>query len=197
MELNGPVPAATNVFPLCPTTFSLPVEGSFLYLSLGGRTVATSSGLFANMWQEYAKADARWAHADSTVVSLEVLTVLGAGPLAAYICYQFIRGDAARHYWIVVLCTAELYGGFMTFGPEWLTGSKVGIDSSSRNRAHNRPLTRIVSPVLSALSLLQYLNTSNWLFLWVYLFVSDMAKPLKTMCVRVDVIVHYLPPCSS
>ena len=44
-------------------------------------------------------------------VSLEVLTVLGAGPMAFYILKQLAADDPSRHYWIVVLCTAELYGG--------------------------------------------------------------------------------------
>jgi hypothetical protein len=78
--------------------------------------------------------------------------------MAAYIVYLLVRNDPARHYWIVVISTAELYGGlgipytamyndvhplhtrFMTFGPSWLEGSPS-------------------------------LNTSNWLYLWVYLIV--------------------------
>jgi len=98
-------------------------EGSFLALSTFGRTVNASSGAFSQMWREYAAADARWGTADPTVVSLELLTVLGAGPMATFIVYQIVRRDPARHYWIVVLSTAELYGGWMTFCPEWLTGS--------------------------------------------------------------------------
>ena len=65
--------------------------------------------------REYAAADARWGTADSTVVSLELLTVFGAGPLAALIVYQIVKRDPARHYWIVVLSTAELYGGYVLF----------------------------------------------------------------------------------
>jgi hypothetical protein len=65
--------------------------------------------------REYAAADARWGTADPTVVSLEVLTVLGAGPLAALIVYQIVKRDPARHHWIVVLSTAELYGGCVFF----------------------------------------------------------------------------------
>jgi len=34
-----------------------------------------------------------------------------------------VKGDPTRYYWIIVLCTAELYGGWMTFCPEWLIGS--------------------------------------------------------------------------
>lgn len=61
--------------------------------------------------KEYALADFRWGVADPTVVSLEILTVLGAGPMACYILKQLAGDDPARHYWIIVLCTAELYGG--------------------------------------------------------------------------------------
>lgn len=98
-------------------------EGSFLYLSTFGRQVNTSVGPFAELWKEYVKADSRWGVADETVVSLEILTVLGAGPLCVLILWQLVKNDPARHYWLVVLSTAELYGGFMTFCPEWLTGS--------------------------------------------------------------------------
>jgi hypothetical protein len=65
--------------------------------------------------REYAAADARWGTADPTVVSLEFLTVFGAGPLAALIVYQIVKRDPARHYWIIVLSTAELYGGYVFF----------------------------------------------------------------------------------
>ncbi|KAF8526158.1 Emopamil-binding protein [Gautieria morchelliformis] len=118
-------------------------EGSFLYLSTFGRQVVTSTGPFAELWMEYARADSKWGVADPTVVSLELLTVLGAGPMAAYIVYLLVRNDPARHYWIVVISTAELYGGFMTFGPSWLEGSPS-------------------------------LNTSNWLYLWVYLIFMNI-----------------------
>ena len=64
--------------------------------------------------REYAAADSRWGTADPTVVSLELLTVLGAGPLAAFIVYQIVKRDPARHYWIIVLNTAELYGGYVS-----------------------------------------------------------------------------------
>ncbi|KAF7234819.1 Emopamil-binding protein-like [Varanus komodoensis] len=43
-----------------------------------------------------------------------------------------------RHFVQITLCICEIYGGWMTFCPEWLTGSPN-------------------------------LNTSNWLYLWVYL----------------------------
>jgi len=98
-------------------------EGSFLYLSTFGRSVNTSTGVFAELWKEYTLADARWGVSDPAVVSLELLTVFGVGPLCCYALYQIVKNDPARHYWIIVLSTAELYGGWMTFCPEWLTGN--------------------------------------------------------------------------
>jgi len=134
-------------------------EGSFLYLSLFGRTVDTSVGPLAEMWKEYARADYRWGVSEPTVVSLELLTVFGAGPLSCYILYQLTRNDMVRHYWIVVLSTAELYGGWMTFCPEWLTGSPN-------------------------------LNTSNPLYLWVYLFLMNVIWVVIPLWLMVDSYGH-------
>jgi hypothetical protein len=120
----------------------------------------------------YAKADKRWAGADLTVISLELLTVLCAGPLALYICVGISRKNLMVPFWMIVLATGELYGGpslnppilhfpppffsfvsivvlilmkigFMTFCPEWLTGN-------------------------------QNLDASNFMFKWVYLVFFNM-----------------------
>ncbi len=112
----------------------------------------------AKLWQEYAKADKRWGGADLTVISLELLTVFAAGPLAAYLCELIRRRNSGGQlwFWASVLATGELYGGkisdlqaghgasglmslgFMTFAPEWLSGNPN-------------------------------LDTSNFMYLWVYL----------------------------
>jgi hypothetical protein len=105
---------------------------------------AYGSSPTARLWQEYARADRRWGGADLTVISLELLTVLIAGPLSAYIGYLLSCGHgdvevggAKRRgfsgklaFWMVVLATGELYGGFMTFAPEWLSGSP-NLDTSN------------------------------------------------------------------
>lgn len=67
------------------------------------------------LWKEYARADRRWAGTDLGVISLELLTVFVAGPLAVWVCWCLVkkRGDAV--FWMVVLATGELYGGWMTF----------------------------------------------------------------------------------
>lgn len=63
------------------------------------------------LWMVYAQADKRWAGADLTVISLELLTVFVAGPMAAYICYMIAKGNKMASFWMIVLATAELYGG--------------------------------------------------------------------------------------
>lgn len=66
----------------------------------------------ARLWMEYAKADHRWGDADLTVVSLELLTVFVAGPLAIYVCELIRRRDESKlWFWASILATAELYGG--------------------------------------------------------------------------------------
>ena len=77
----------------------------------------------AKLWQEYAKADRRWGGADLGVISLELLTVFGAGPIASYVCWLLVNGaggigkdasgkkDAKLWFWATVLATGELYGG--------------------------------------------------------------------------------------
>lgn len=94
-----------------------------------------SQAPMARLWQEYAKADRRWGGADLTVISLEILTVGLAGPAAVYICYlvskitnatsENVRSRYLPQLWFlaIVLATGELYGGFMTFAPEWLSGN--------------------------------------------------------------------------
>lgn len=79
----------------------------------------------AYLWQEYAKADARWGGADLGVISLELLTVLIGGPLATYICYLLVKGYGSTAtagsrgfggklvFWMTVLATGELYGGML------------------------------------------------------------------------------------
>ncbi|KAG5289148.1 EBP domain-containing protein [Histoplasma ohiense] len=109
---------------------------------------AYGTGPTSRLWQEYGKADSRWLGADLGVVSLELLTVLLGGPAAVYICYALYKSSSAESsssssdaavqtakyrskMWFVAigLAVAELYGGFMTFAPEWLSGSHA-LDTS-------------------------------------------------------------------
>ncbi|KAH6987441.1 Emopamil-binding protein [Ilyonectria sp. MPI-CAGE-AT-0026] len=110
------------------------------FLGYSDRLYGAQSGSdpFAQLWMVYAKADKRWAGVDLGVVSLELLTVFFDGPLAVYICYCLAKKDPKASIWMIVLATCEIYGGFMTFCPEWLIGNLN-------------------------------LDTSNFMYLWVYL----------------------------
>ncbi|GAA5828601.1 hypothetical protein JCM11251_000871 [Rhodosporidiobolus azoricus] len=116
------------------------LEAAFVYLSFPRpRTVNTATGPLASLWSEYTLADSRWGISDPGVVSIELITVLFAGPAAVWTAELMRRGEEGGwRVWIIILSTAELYGGWMTFAPEWISGSPS-------------------------------LNTSHWLYTWVYL----------------------------
>ncbi|XP_032170690.1 emopamil-binding protein-like [Mustela erminea] len=98
------------------------LEGPFVYLSFVGN-IADSEGLIASLWKEYGKADARWLNFDPTIVSLEILTVVLDGSLALVLIYAIVKEKYYRHFLQITLCVCELYGGWMTFFPDWLMGS--------------------------------------------------------------------------
>lgn len=120
----------------------LTLELPFVVISLLG-TVKESQHFTALVWKEYAKADVRWGISDPTIVSLEFLTVTIVEVFAVGTVYAIVKEKYYRHFLQICLCVCELYGGWMTFCPEWLTGSK-------------------------------FLNTGNFLHLWVYLVFFNM-----------------------
>ncbi|XP_068383061.1 emopamil-binding protein-like isoform X1 [Eschrichtius robustus] len=101
---------------------SCSLEGPFVYLSLVGN-ITDSDALIASLWKEYGKADARWLYLDPTIVSLEILTVVLGGFLALVLIYAIVKEKHYRHFIQITLCVCELYGGWMTFCPDWLMGS--------------------------------------------------------------------------
>ncbi|XP_041638023.1 emopamil-binding protein-like [Cheilinus undulatus] len=115
----------------------LTLEGPFVYMSLGG-TVEMSEGPLAELWKEYGKADRRWLTSDPTIVSIELITVIVTSLIAILLIHAVLQDRYYRHFLQIALSVCELYGGWMTFAPDWLAGSPS-------------------------------LNTSNWLYLWVYL----------------------------
>lgn len=88
---------------------------------------AYSDNILAAPWLAYAKADSRYAGLDITTLSLEILTVLLAGPLALYVAASIRRdtkqigggeggrGRVSGHtwFWATVLASGELYGGYV------------------------------------------------------------------------------------
>ncbi|KAK4950552.1 hypothetical protein LTR66_013938 [Elasticomyces elasticus] len=116
-------------------------------------------GPSAALWREYARADARWAGTDLTVVSLELLTVFVAGPVAVGVCEGLRRGGEGVWVWIVGLAVGELYGGFMTFMPEWLSGSP---NLNTSNFMYTWVLPGI------ALQGARKLTASSWVYLFFF-----------------------------
>ncbi|KAI2623171.1 Emopamil-binding protein [Hypoxylon sp. NC1633] len=111
-----PLSSVSNPHALAPTAHN--------YLGYTNRAYGPQAGgdnPFAQLWMVYAKADRRWGGADLTVISLELLTVFVAGPLACLICYGIAKKDPRTNVLMIVIATMELYGGFITFCPEWLT----------------------------------------------------------------------------
>ncbi len=83
------------------------------------------------VWRQYGRADSRWQVRDSTVISLELVTVFLMGPLCLLCVYGILnRRVAWRHVVQAIICTCELYGGWMTFCPEWVDGNK-NLDGST------------------------------------------------------------------
>jgi len=96
--------------------------------------VAFSDTPMAKLWQVYAESDLRWSVGEPNIVAMEIVTAFVAGPLAAYIVYLIAKDECTPQHpathnpnkkwlYIVLLATMELYGGFMTFVPEWIIGS--------------------------------------------------------------------------
>ncbi|KAK3359996.1 Emopamil-binding protein [Lasiosphaeria hispida] len=102
------------------------------YLGTSGvvHGVQAAEGAVAGLWMVYARADRRWAGADLGVVSLELLTVFVVGPLAVFACYDIAKKSPRANIVMIILATAELYGGFMTFCPEWLVNN-INLDGSN------------------------------------------------------------------
>ncbi|XP_078100469.1 emopamil-binding protein-like [Sander vitreus] len=100
----------------------LTLEGPFVYMSLVG-TVETSEGPLAELWKEYGRADGRWLVSDPTIVSIEILTVGLDSLLGVLLIHAVLQDKYYRHFLQVCLSVCELYGGWMTFAPDWLQGS--------------------------------------------------------------------------
>jgi hypothetical protein len=119
------------------------LEGSFLWMSLTGTVATNKTHPLGFVWREYGNADSRWAHSDPTIVSLEILTVVLCSLLCLFLIIAIIkRQEGWRHFLQIILSVMELYGGWMTFCPEWLIGSPS-------------------------------LNTSNPVYLWIYLWLAN------------------------
>jgi len=101
------------------------MEGRFLWIAFTV-TVEKLDHWLAYTWKEYGAADKRWLGFDGDVIALEIVTVGIVGPLCVLLCYAITTkaNSHLRHFVQVVVCIVELYGTFITFGPEAFNGNK-------------------------------------------------------------------------
>ena len=99
----------------------LTIEFAYVVLALTSTAEKTDS-FMGWLWREYSRADARWMVRDPNVISIEILTVC-LGLLCLLQVGAVLCRTKWRHPLQIVICTAELYGGWMTFCTEWVDGS--------------------------------------------------------------------------
>lgn len=92
-------------------------------------------------------------------MSLELLTVFFDGPLAVYVCYCLAKRDPRASIWMIVLATCELYGGvfFLLFNQVVFV-----VDSRADFLGF---MTFCPEWLVGNVNL----DTSNFMYLWVYL----------------------------
>lgn len=93
----------------------LTIELGYVWLALTS-TAKKSDSFLGFIWREYGRADARWAVRDVNVISIEIMTVL-MGILCLFQIYGTYYRKPWRHPMQILICVAELYGGWMTFAP--------------------------------------------------------------------------------
>ncbi|XP_054254797.1 3-beta-hydroxysteroid-Delta(8),Delta(7)-isomerase-like [Indicator indicator] len=95
------------------------LEGWF---SLRHRSLPAATGLLADVWKEYAKADSRYLTSDPFTVAMESVTAWGWGPLSflTFLCLR--RGHPARHVLQLLVSLGQLYGDILYYATEGLGG---------------------------------------------------------------------------
>jgi hypothetical protein len=99
----------------------LSIELGYVWLAFT-TTARKADNYMGHVWREYARADSRWAVRDPVVMSIELATV-AVGVLCLAQIYGVIARTNWRHPLQIIICVCELYGGWMTFAPEWIDGS--------------------------------------------------------------------------
>ncbi|XP_074991047.1 3-beta-hydroxysteroid-Delta(8),Delta(7)-isomerase isoform X3 [Calonectris borealis] len=67
------------------------------YFSLRHRELPAASGLLADVWKEYAKADSRYMTSDDFTVAMETVTAWAWGPLSFLTFLAFLRRHPTRY----------------------------------------------------------------------------------------------------
>ncbi|XP_065521012.1 LOW QUALITY PROTEIN: 3-beta-hydroxysteroid-Delta(8),Delta(7)-isomerase [Lathamus discolor] len=95
------------------------LEGFF---SLWHRDLPRTTGLLADVWKEYAKADSRYMTSDDFTVAMETVTAWAWGPLSFLTFLALLRRHPARYILQLLVSLGQLYGDVLYFATEALAG---------------------------------------------------------------------------
>ncbi|KAM4754406.1 LOW QUALITY PROTEIN: 3-beta-hydroxysteroid-Delta(8),Delta(7)-isomerase-like [Cyanocitta cristata] len=92
------------------------------YFSLRHRELPADTGLLADVWKEYAKADSRYMTSDDFTVAMETVTAWAWGPLSFLAFLAFLRHHPARYVLQLIVSLGQLYGDVLYFATEARAG---------------------------------------------------------------------------
>ncbi|KAM5345457.1 hypothetical protein ACJ41O_011319 [Fusarium nematophilum] len=104
------------------------------YYLLYRHQIPGMSGLFAQLWKEYALSDSRYLTHDIFTVSVETITFLAWGPLSWLTFVGIIKNSRSRHVVQIIVCTAHMYGVALYYLTNWNESRVHGV-------AYSRPET--------------------------------------------------------
>ena len=151
----------------------LSIELGYVCLALT-TTAAKSDTYLGHIWREYGRADARWAIRDANVISIEIATVT-VGILCLFQIYGVLKRSSWRHVLQVIICVAELYGGWMTFAPGMAYFQCIMCFLSRIEVQRFQCILKLTAKMLLHVILTEWiegnpnLNGSDFNLLWIYL----------------------------
>ncbi|KAM6307721.1 3-beta-hydroxysteroid-Delta(8),Delta(7)-isomerase-like [Podargus strigoides] len=92
------------------------------YFSLRHRELPAATGLLADVWKEYAKADSRYMTSDDFTVAMETVTAWAWGPLSFLTFLAFLRRHPTRYVLQLLVSLGQLYGDVLYFATEARAG---------------------------------------------------------------------------
>ncbi|KAM6360742.1 3-beta-hydroxysteroid-Delta(8),Delta(7)-isomerase [Pluvialis apricaria] len=92
------------------------------YFSLRHRELPAATGLLADVWKEYAKADSRYMTSDDFTVAMETVTAWAWGPLSFLTFLAFLRRHPTRYILQLLVSLGQLYGDVLYFATEARAG---------------------------------------------------------------------------
>lgn len=93
------------------------------YFALNHETIAENSGLFDEMWKEYALSDSRYLTSDPFVVMMESITAICWGPLSFLTAYAIYANSPFRYITQLIVSLGQLYGLILYYLTELMEGT--------------------------------------------------------------------------